>query len=76
MHAILVQFDTYLKSRESLVYYHPDFARSSYYYTSNACTLLYSELLYHKNRHVQSSNHNSTIRRTISTKRTNGKWIL
>ena len=75
MHAILVQYDTYLKSRESLVYYHPDFARSSYYYTSNASTLLYSELMYHKQR-PQKSHHNSTMRRSISTKHTNGKWIL
>ena len=75
MHAILVQYDTYLKTRECPVVYHPDFARASYYYTSTASTLLYSELLYHK-RHVQKSHHNSTMRRSISTKHTNGEWIL
>ena len=76
MHAILVQYDTYLKTRECPVVYHPDFARASYYYTSSASTLLYSELLYHKKRNVQKSHRNSTMRRSVSTKHTNGEWIL
>jgi hypothetical protein len=71
----MTTFDTYLHTRSSAIDYSPMYSKSSYSYAPGAFTLLYHELYYHKYNNAKLSNPNP-IPRTISTKHTNGKWIL
>ena len=73
MNDIMTTFDTYLHTRSSTIEYCPKQSKSSYSYAPGAFTLLYNELFYHK--YAKPSKRNP-ISRTISTKHTNGKWIL
>ena len=75
MNDIMTTFDTYLHNRSSTIDYSPMQSKSSYSYAPGAFTLLYNELFYHKYNNAKLSRPNP-IPRTISTKHTNGKWIL
>tara|TARA_B100001059_G_scaffold65297_1_gene61524 strand:+ start:1860 stop:2033 length:174 start_codon:yes stop_codon:yes gene_type:complete len=54
------------------------YSKSSYSYAPGAFTLLYHELHYHKRKNKEQTKQSNPnpIQRTISTKHTNGKWIL
>jgi len=71
-------FNTYLHSRSSTIDYSPMYSKSSYSYAPGAFTLLYHELYYHKRKNKEQPKQSTSIPipRTISTKHTNGKWIL
>lgn len=76
MNDIMTTFDTYLHTRSSTIEYCPKQSKSSYSYAPGAFTLLYNELFYHKYREYAKPSKPNPISRTISTKHTNGKWIL
>ena len=76
MNDIMTTFNTYLHTRSSTIEYCPMQSKSSYSYAPGAFTLLYNELFYHKYREYAKPSTPKPISRTISTKHTNGKWIL
>ncbi len=78
MNDIMNTFNNYLHSRSSTIDYSPMYSKSSYSYAPGAFTLLYHELHYHKRKNKEQTKQSNPnpIQRTISTKHTNGKWIL
>ena len=78
MNSVMHIYHTYLTNREQTVQYFPEYCKSSYSYNSNTFTLLYNELNYYKQAEVISEKREKQkpIRRSISTKKSGGKWIL
>jgi len=78
MNSVMRIYHTYLTTREHSVEYFPEYSRSSYAYNGNAFTLLYKELNYYKQAEAinEKRERRKSIRRSISTKKTGGKWIL